>query len=114
MGYYADQYDADFEIGRDDVDRACALLDIEPGLDGLCREIEELGFEVCPDGKGGIGGVCFNGEKYLDCLEDTLSKLAPVVRDGSRIDFIGEDLSIWRLAFSGGVMEVESGTITFD
>lgn len=113
MSYYANQYDAAFEIAGSDVDRACALLGLEPSRDGLLTAIEDLGFEVFIDGTGGIDGVCFGGGKYFDRVEETLSALAPVVEDGSHIDFIGEDNYIWRLAFQDGKKSVMEGTLTF-
>lgn len=71
--------------------------------------MQELGFltDILPSGD--LTVLSYNGKSADE--EDFLEALAPFVEDGSYIEWIGEDNSLWRDYFVDGDMFIESGSI---
>lgn len=62
------------------------------------------------DAEGNITDVTFEGQKLGQ--EDVLfALLAPFVEEGSFIEMEGEDRSVWRWIFKGGVVKEVSPTV---
>lgn len=112
MGYHAEGFDSDFSIRRENFPRALGLLHAE-AHEELRDVLAEYGFEGDFTGNG-ADALWWAGGNYCDSSEDAMSALAPVVEDGSYIDFIGEDHCLWRLCFEGGKMARREGRVVFD
>ena len=65
------------------------------------------GFRVTRDAKGSITHLLYVGNKYTG-RQEFLQEIAPYVKDGSRLEFLGEDGHRWALEFRKGTM-VEVG-----
>lgn len=61
------------------------------------------GFRAKTDAKGNITGLSYVGNKY-DGRDVFLKEIAPYVKDGSRLEFRGDDGHCWALEFRNGVM----------
>ncbi len=61
----------------------------------------EAGFETEKDRDGNVVGLVFTGEK-LGYQFDLLWAIGPFAKDGSYLEFIGEDFSMWRWVFRKG------------
>lgn len=124
MSYYADVLDCNFFIATGDFPRALALADElvqEMAREGWGSDKAEIGVKellrwVGLDSSASPAGVdaVWSEGKYTGYAERLLSLIAPVIAEGSYIDFIGEDHSLWRLYFEGGEMREVEGRIVFD
>ena len=121
MSYYADVLDCNFFIAARDFTRVLTLADeLVREMARVCG-ISEIGVpDLLPwvglDAsvtEAGVDAVWMDG-KYTSHIERLLSSIAPVIPDGSYIDFMGEDHALWRLYFEGGEMSEVGGRIVFD
>ncbi|MFN5746896.1 MAG: hypothetical protein ACK443_12550 [Methylococcaceae bacterium] len=81
----------------------------------ICKDLPEVletfGFEVSLY-HGHIDSLCFD-DKRGDELH-LLRALAPFVREGSTLDWVGEDDTHFRCLFKSGEMKVLTGSITWE
>lgn len=70
-----------------------------------------LGFNVAKSTKG-LNLIGYNGESGQEDV--FLEAVAPYVKDGSYINWIGEDGELYRHEFDGEKMEFKKGTVTWD
>lgn len=124
MSYYAEVLDCNFFIAARDFTRVLTLADeLVREMARVCgiSDASEIGVpDLLPwvglDAsvtEAGVDAVWMDG-KYTSHIERLLSSIAPVIPDGSYIDFMGEDHALWRLYFEGGEMSEVGGRIVFD
>jgi hypothetical protein len=77
----------------------------------LKQVLEEVGFDVVEDEAGNVTGLHYDSKTGHESL--FLSALAPFVRDGSHIDWQGEEGEHFRYEFSGGRMLERDGRIVW-
>lgn len=83
--------------------------------DELCADaagvLTMVGFDVEQDDNG-ICGLSY--EAKTGCEDDFLAAVAPVVEQGSYIDWEGEDYDDrYRFLFEGGKMRIQHGTVVY-
>lgn len=76
----------------------------------LIEKLEEWRFEVF-ENEIGIIDFAFDGK--MGDEEQLFKTLAPFVRDGSTIEWVGEDSEFWRWVFINGKMIDQTGHITY-
>lgn len=124
MSYYADVIDCNFFTAARDFPKVLDLAaELVQEKARVCRisDVSEIGVpDLLPwvglDAsvtEAGVDAVWMDG-KYTSHIEKLLSLIAPVIPDGSYIDFMGEDHSLWRLYFEDGEMSEIGGRIVFD
>ena len=65
------------------------------------------------DGNGNIVDLYFDGEKIGD--EDQMfAAIAPFVRQGSYLDFRGEEGAVWRWEFNGQTFVEKTGRVVYE
>lgn len=84
--------------------------------DVICKSaveiLEEVGFIVTKDEQGSI--VFLSYDSKTGCEQEFMSALAPVVEDGSFIEWQGEeDDDFYRYLFKDGKMHVQQPSITW-
>lgn len=72
---------------------------------------EELGFETILNADGDLEVHHYNSKTGSE--EDFLSAVAPFAKDGSYIEWRGEDGSMWRNFFESGVMTTQHAEIVW-
>lgn len=81
-------------------------------LKTLTEILSSLGFDVSCDSVGNIDGLSYNNkigdESYF------LESIAPFVRDGSYINWRGEDGEMWRNEFHDGKMILKQAKIIWE
>lgn len=81
-----------------------------------CKTLDEvltaLGFEIYYDEAGNINRLSYSSK--IGNEEYFLEAIAPFVKDGSYIDWIGEDHAMWRHEFNNGRMIVKTPRIIWD
>lgn len=124
MSYYFQMADQDFKISPDKINAAhealynYAIKDLDESVIGwywtspayMTKQkwrksfdalMLDMGFAV--DGSaGGVDYIELHYEKYRDTEFEMFQVLAPFVEEGSFIQFVGEDCSVWRYAFKNG------------
>ena len=71
-----------------------------------------LGFDVSYDEVGNIDGLSYNNKIGNEDL--FLQAIAPFVRNGSYINWMGEDHTMWQNSFDGEKMTTKTGRVVFD
>ena len=88
---------------------------MSPDYPSKCKDLrqilEELGFEVEEDDAGNITYLRYDSKTGQEVL--FLSALAPFVRDGSTIDWQGEEGEHFRHEFSGGRLMHRAGRVVW-
>jgi len=125
MGYLITQEDADFFVAKKDVDAFVAdakkALTTLPAwchrgyhdrLQSLSDVLDCWSYQATLDAKGNIVGLEFLGEKLLEqpILWDAV---APLVREGSYLEMLGEDGARWRWVFKDEKMVEVFATISW-
>lgn len=131
MGYYVRTTGSNFYVAQSKKNAAyealCALNqrdDLKTGgsfswmaadypskCEDLKEVLEEVGFDVVEDEAGNVTGLHYDSKTGQESL--FLSALAPFVRDGSHIDWQGEEGEHFRYEFSGGRMLERDGRIVW-
>jgi len=116
MGYCMNMRESNFTILKENKTKALKLLKKHvSGCERLswvdCKTIieaktlhdalDECRYEIEEDNNGNVSEIYFNGEKLGDD-EMILNAIAPAVSDGSYIEMLGEDGSLWRWVFNNG------------
>lgn len=110
MGYYMSQQDSDFRIRSKNVSSALKALRRSEngaslmGVNTLSDALQIYGFTVTSDENGDITDIYFEYDK-LRGQEEMLGIIAPYVQDGSFLQMIGEDDSMWRWVFRDQKLE---------
>ena len=142
MGYYVKTRGIDFTIPKEHLEAACqALKDLNKrdelktggawGPDGRTEAwfawmpadydetlhsaeeiLKEVGFEVYDNGEGGIELAGYDSKSGQE--EHFVAALAPFVKEGSYIEWEGEDGELWRQVKVGDQIITQSGYITYD
>lgn len=82
-------------------------------IESLEKALGEWGYYPETDEAGNITDLYFDGGKMGD--EDQMFEaIAPFVRQGSYLDFRGEEDAVWRWEFTGQSMIEKSGRVVFD
>jgi hypothetical protein len=132
MGYSIKQGKTTFRIPKSKMDEALGLLKAyatdlgagqahvhykrsfksvltEPHFKGA---LEEFGWDSTFDVNGDCTKIFYEAEKS-DNEEEVLRRLAPVVDDGSSIEFRGEDGCKWRYTFLHGKLSRQDAILTW-
>lgn len=135
MGYCIDVTDSCFEISKEQHEKALAAIKALAGnetiTDGsgphfswvltqefvkaksLSEALKAWRWQGSIDEEGHLYAISFSGEKLGDD-EMLFRALAPFVKDGSYIEFRGEDNAMWRYVFENGKMEEKFATVTWE
>jgi hypothetical protein len=117
MGYYVKQVDHDFFIPAESIPSLILAIRKQSDYGGYNRvldrymdsdDIQEIfrcwRWLADMDNHGNIVGLRFNCEQLID--DKVLIKaIAPFVRDGSYLQFIGQDDVMWRWKFINGELK---------
>ena len=80
-------------------------------FDNAVDILKEVGFEVYED-KGGIDFIAYDNN--TGCEEEFLTALAPVVEEGSYIEWQGEEYGdLYRYEFDGTTMRILQGEVVW-
>jgi hypothetical protein len=82
-------------------------------IENLEIGISEWGYNVFNNDNGDIVDIWFDGDKIGD-EGQMFNALAPFVRAGSYLDYMGEDGALWRWEFTGNRMVERTGRVVFD
>ncbi len=106
MGYCMWQVGTqEFFIPREKLDSATAALNgFRDEVKSFEDHLYDADFEVETDADGNVNGLCYIGEKLTDQYE-YLNVIVPFVKEGSYLEFEGEDFSHWRWVFRNGRLE---------
>ena len=81
-----------------------------------CKTLDDilkaLGFEINYDEVGNIDGLSYSDK--IGSEEYFLNSISPFVRDGSYINWVGEDNQLWRHEFVKGTMITKSAKIVWE
>lgn len=118
MGYYADSIEIDFTVPADKVEAALVAANESEDIPGTYKSLDEFvreltcfeGSEITPQGDFDLG---YHNDKFLSYTEDVLGVLAPFVKDGSYVRFVGEDQSLFGYIVKDGKLEEQYGQITW-
>lgn len=132
MGYTADLINTDFTIEKDKVQPAHAALiawaqdaehiayadpaEVVASTD-FQEAMESMDWGVEIDGNGNVIDVSWplGGDNKVGSTDDELfGILAPFVKAGSTMDFLGEDYCAWRYEFDGKTMTMIDGRVVFN
>lgn len=72
----------------------------------------QLGFDISYDEAGNIYGLSYNSKIGDEAL--FLEAIAPFVKSGSYINWIGEDHTMWRNEFNGGKMTTKTARVVWE
>ena len=112
MGYCITQIKENFQM--DVADREKALASLRKGVKNSYDKeaikdkpsLEEAMLELCWDLESYDGAtysnILFNGEKYHSDLIDPLNAIAPYVKEGSYVSFVGEEGDVFTFLFKDG------------
>lgn len=128
MGYYISQMESEFEMKKENADKALEALK------NLLQEKKQIGWSryekvkncktledamneclwtLDTNDNGDYDDILFEGEKS-GSDEVILSAIAPFVENNSYIQMMGEDGEIWRWIFVNGELMEKYATITFE
>ena len=66
------------------------------------RLVFDLGYSLTDNGDGNVDGIYLEHDKFHDGDEMFFAAIAPFVKEGSFVQFTGEDDCMWRYAFKNG------------
>ena len=119
MGYSITQMDCKFFIAGKDKKACLEACKKDENLKDACKNIKSLeqlfsSYYYEPENeKADIIGLTFEGEKLSYSEMELFNVIAPYVKDGSYIQMMGEDGSMWRWVFDGKECNEISPTITW-
>lgn len=105
MGYYAFSTNTEFYLGKECVQAAFDAIKKASNMNLDANDFKDAmadyGFIVEADAEGNYDSLCFPDEK-LYYAYIPLNAIAPYVKNGSSIEMIGEDGTMWRWLFRDG------------
>jgi len=106
MGYNVNQIDSEFFMSG---------LNLEAHFETTKGEWAEYleDWEVVRDEHGDVTALLLEGDRLPGDLEKFLKGLAPYVKPGSYLAFIGEDQWIFRYLFKEGTFYEQSGKVAW-
>ncbi|QWY81365.1 hypothetical protein SEA_RIZWANA_68 [Arthrobacter phage Rizwana] len=107
-------YDENGKIKSGQTERWFAWMsaDYDKTLHSAEEILKEVGFEVYDNGESGIELSGYDSKSGQE--EHFVAALAPFVREGSYIEWEGEDGELWRQVKVGDQIVTQSGYITYD
>lgn len=89
---------------------------MEANYPETCKTLDDvltaLGFEISYDSKGNIDGLQYDSK--IGDEELFLKAIAPFVKKGSIINWVGEDNTFWQHYFDGKKMTTRYGSIVYE
>jgi len=89
---------------------------MEPNYPETCKNLKDildaLGFETDYDNKGNIIGLAYDSK--IGDEEYFLQAIAPFVKTGSFITWVGEDDTYWKQIFNGKKMITKTGRVVYE
>lgn len=89
---------------------------MEANYPETCKTLDDvltaLGFEISYDSKGNIDGLEYDSK--IGDEEHFLAAIAPFVKKGSYLNWVGEDNVFWQNNFDGKKMTTKQGRIVYE